>query len=83
MDVSGKKCDDEWLLIVYDIILKDNIRYLNRWIKHVIWTKKWFPLILNGELENVLVCAQCFIKTSTSYLKFKFYYAVIYMFGII
>jgi len=28
----------------------------------VTWTRKLFPLILNGVLENVLVCAQFSLK---------------------
>ena len=28
----------------------------------VPWTRKSFPLIVNGVLENVLVCAQCSSK---------------------
>ena len=47
-------------------LLKILTTYLKRWkmLKHwgksfyVPWRRKWFTLILNCELENVLVCAQ-------------------------
>jgi len=38
----------------------------------VIWTRKRFPLILNGVMENVLVGAHLFFKTGPWLLKFTF-----------
>jgi len=35
----------------------------------VPWTRKLFPLILNGVLENVLVCAQFSLKPAHGTVK--------------
>jgi len=45
----------------------------------VSWTRKLFPLMLNGVLENVLVCAEYSSKLahSRAYIKLMLYHAVI------
>jgi len=40
-------------------------------------TRKWFPLILNGVLENVLVCALMSLNFARCYLMFMLHHAVI------
>jgi len=42
----------------------------------VPWTRKRFPIIMNGVCPGLCTL---FFKTSTSYLKFMLYYAVIWI----